>query len=122
MLCSKDFYKQSNYNTETKEQLWCSAVGDIHDTFCSCNYPFAHFLSCIFPLGHSDRNLSINQILKRDYREKCLGGGTAAENHGLADIKEETHADGIPEKENHTPDADIEEDLALAAAAAEGER
>lgn len=122
MLCSKDFYKQSNYNHETKEQMWCSAIGDIHDSFCGCDQPFAHFLSCIFPLGHSDRNKTINSILLRDYKQICRGGGKEEKDLGSADLPEGEKGDGELQEENHIKDEPTEEDLALAAAAAVGER
>lgn len=79
MLCSRDFFNQSKYNNETKEQLWMSILSDTHESICACNFPFAHLLSIIFPLGHSDRDKTINDILRRDYKEKCLGGGTAGD-------------------------------------------
>lgn len=75
MLCSKDFFNKSEYNNETKEQMWLSIVGDAHDSICRCQFCFAHLLACIFPIGHSDRKLTIDQILQRDYKEKCLSGG-----------------------------------------------
>ena len=74
-ICSKDFYKKNSYNFETQNQLWCSQITDAHDNFCGCHYPFAHLLSTIFPPGHTDRDLTITQILTRDYTELCLSGG-----------------------------------------------
>ena len=57
-----------------------SVVNDTHEITCSCNFPFAHLLSIIFPLGHTDRDKTIEQILQRDYKEKCRssGGGDAS--------------------------------------------
>lgn len=122
MLCTKDFYKKCAYNHETLEQLWCSQIGDSHDSFCGCEKPFSHLLASIFPIGHSDRDKSINQILDRDYKEQCHSGGGAAESHGLAgidttaatrkDFKEE-------EEEDDYPGAEIED---LLDAVAEKER
>lgn len=71
MLSAKDFFKPTHYNNTTKDQLWCSIIADSHDTNCGCNWPFAHLLSLIFPPGHKDRDLTINQILERDYKELC---------------------------------------------------
>ncbi len=120
MLCTKDFYKKSKYNHETQEQLWASIVGDSHDAFCACERPFAHFLACIFPIGHQDREKSINEILKRDYKELCLSGGAAAAAGGMEEtpIKEEPAGPADEERE------DIEEkiDALLAEAAANAER
>ena len=115
MLSSKDFLKPSQYNLDTKNQLWCSVIADSHDSICGCNQPFAHLLASIFPPGHKDRNLTIDQILIRDYKELCLSGGAAAENGGGAaatkekeDIKEENQEDFIK-------DEDLTELLAAAA-------
>lgn len=79
MLCSRDFFNKSKYNNETKEQMWTSIIGDAHDAICDCNFPFSHLLATIFPPGHTDRDKSINDILLRDYKEKCRssGGGDA---------------------------------------------
>lgn len=82
-LNSTDYYKPSPYNAETKNQLWMSNIADSHDIFCSCDTPFAHLLASIFPPGHQDRNLSIQQILERDYQQ-CHSGGKEGESHGLA--------------------------------------
>ena len=89
---AKDFYHPTPFNEETKNQIWMSQIADAHDNICYCNHPFAHLLANIFPVGHKDRDLTINQILLRDYREKCHSGGTGEENHGSGggDIKEET--------------------------------
>lgn len=118
MLCSKDFFNRSHYNNETKEQMWMSIIGDAHDSICSCQHTFSHLLSCIFPLGHSDRDKTINYILQRDYREKCLaiGGGDAepggAENPGTK---------GKEEADFATPNKEEDDQLAeLLAAAEEG--
>lgn len=121
MLCTKDFYKRSAYNHETLEQLWCSQIGDSHDSFCGCDKPFSHLLAAIFPIGHADRNKSINQILARDYKETCHSGGGDAESHGLAggEGAAETHIKQEGDAEGDYPGAEIEE---LLAAAAEEER
>jgi len=106
MLCSKDFFNRSQYNNETKEQMWMSIVGDAHDSICNCQFCFAHLLSCIFPIGHSDRNLTINQILARDYKEKCRSGGAgdAASSFpktDTTDMPENTDADaGLKEEDD----------------------
>jgi len=60
-----------------------SQIADAHDNFCGCDTPFAHLLASIFPPGHRDRTLSIEQILERDYKQ-CHSGGDAEENLGLA--------------------------------------
>jgi len=106
-LTPKDFYKPTKYNSETLNQIWMSTLADTHDIWCDCNSPFAHLLSSIFPPGHQDRDLTVNQILKRDYKQ-CRFGGAAGESGGGAgegpstegknttNIKEE---DDLPEDE-----------------------
>lgn len=110
-LSAKDFYTPTPYNIDTKNQIWLSQIADSHDNFCNCQHPFAHLLASIFPPGHQDRVLSINQILKRDYREKCLSGGTGDANHGLenTDIKEEPTDQ---EERDSLADAGVEDLLA----------
>lgn len=112
-LSAKDFYTPTPYNIDTKNQIWLSQIADSHDNFCHCNHPFAHLLASIFPPGHKDRNLTINQILKRDYTEKCRSGGTEEESHGgdHLDIKEE-HTE--EEERDSLADAGVEDLLAAA--------
>ncbi len=113
-LSAKDFYQETTYNLDTRNQIWMSQIADSHDNFCNCNSPFAHLLASIFPPGHQDRVLSINQILQRDYKAKCLSGGRGEESHGMADsgIKEEKHTE--EEREDSLAGADIEDLLAAA--------
>jgi len=94
-------YKPCTYNKETKNQLWMSAIGDIHDSFCGCNIPFAHLLDNIFPEGHTDRHKTIHQIIIRD--KKCLSGGDEEKETGMAtgtdtgekeDLKKEEDEEG----------------------------
>lgn len=110
------FFKPTPYNGETKCQMWMSIIQDTHDIHCGCPTPYAHLLSSIFPEGHHDRNLTIQQIINRDY-QLCRSGGEEETNHGLAlgasaanlGLKEE-------KEENHTGEkGDIEELLAAAA-------
>ncbi len=103
-----------------KNQLWCSTIADGHDNFCGCDYPFAHLLSSIFPPGHSDRDLTINEILKRDFRERCRSGGKEGESHGLA--AGENTEKPIKEEDGLEDDADALLMAAAAAAAEEGAR
>jgi len=98
--------RQRKYNNETLEQLWLSTLSDTHEMICECDQPFAHLLSNIFPLGHSDRNLTINQILIRDFKQKCRSGGVAGDATGttkeMPTLKQEgEEKDGLdgPEEE-----------------------
>lgn len=104
-----DYYKKSTYNAETKNQLWMSNIADSHDIFCSCNTPFAHLLASIFPPGHQDRNLTIQQILERDYKE-CHSGGEEEEKIGMA-LDLGGHGDAAGEEnqeENYIKDEELE--------------
>lgn len=120
---AKDFFIPTPYNQDTKNQIWMSQIADSHDNICNCNHPFAHLLANIFPVGHKDRDLTINKILLRDYREKCLSGGLEERNHGMADggtaATSTTSAEKGPEDEDFPED---EVDALLAAAIEEGAR
>jgi len=108
-ISSSDFFKKTKFNEETQNQVWMSQIADSHDNICSCWHPFAHLLASIFPPGHKDRDLTINQILLRDYKEKCHSGGEEGENSGpttglITPKEEDTEKDG-PEgaaEEDHT--------------------
>lgn len=116
MLSAKDFHKPCNYNSETKDQLWCSIIADAHDSNCGCNWPFAHLLCCLFPPGHKDRDLTINQILHRDYTELCHSGGDAERDSG-GQTKEDTDAKGDGQKEEekgYIKDEELEQLIAAA--------
>ncbi len=76
------FYKATKYNGDTKQQMWMSAIGDFHDSFCGCWHPFAHLLDIIFPVGHADRHKPIAEIIARD--SQCHSGGDGEESHGMA--------------------------------------
>lgn len=115
-ICSKDFFKKCTYNEETQTQLWMSQIADSHDNCCSCTHPFAHLLSSIFPPGHRDRLLTINQILDRDYRELCLSGGGDEEKTGSGDGGgPDTSANIKQEEGDDLPGDEIEKLLAAAA-------
>lgn len=77
MLCPRDYFRNPKYNTETKDQLWMSILSDSHEIYCGCDTPFAHLLANIFPIGHADRDKTINQILWRDFKQLCHSGGDA---------------------------------------------
>lgn len=113
-------YKPSIYNQDTKQQIWMSIFADSHDQFCCCDTPFAHALTCMFPEGHKDRQLTIQQIINRDTAQ-CHSGGTEETNHGLADFTREEETP-IEQKEDALEDLDdvgIEELIAAADAATE---
>lgn len=108
MLSSKDFFKPTRFNSDTKNQIWCSQIADGHDNICGCDWPFAHLLATLFPPGHADRDLTINQILDRDYQALCLSGGGAENGFGTL-ATEDGKENPEQGEENYIPDADLQE-------------
>lgn len=117
-LCSTDFYQKTPFNVETQTQIWMSQIADSHDNFCHCCSPFAHLLASIFPPGHQDRVLTIDQILERDFQQICRGGGTEERSGGEADTNAAAVSTNIKGQKEDTTTA---EDLAFAAAAGAAE-
>lgn len=114
------FIKNTNYNGDTKNQMWMSMIGDGHDIFCGCPTPFAHLLDSIFPEGHKDRNKPISYIINRDIK-LCHSGGDEEESHGLAVGEGDSHT--VKREEEDIPgDEDLDALLAAAASAAESTR
>lgn len=81
-ITANDFFIPTPFNNETKNQIWMSIIADGHDSVCHCNSPFAHLFANIFPPGHKDRDLTINQILERDIKHVWHSGGDAGTSHG----------------------------------------
>jgi len=118
-ISTKDFYSATRYNLDTQNQLWMETIQNSHDIWCDCDCTFAHLLSSIFPPGHQDRTRSIDSILQRDYKKKCLSGGGGEGEIGMADFATER---GDLKQTKEEPDAGQEEELdALMAAAAAAE-
>ncbi len=116
-ISSEDFYHPTKFNKITKQQIWMSQIADGHDNICDCDHPFAHLLANIFPPGHKDRDLTINQILQRDYREKCLSGGAAGK--GGSNPAGTTDGEDLELGErDHIEDADLEDLIAAGESAA----
>ena len=101
-LCPADFFTNTPYNADTKNQMWMSMISDGHDIFCNCHSPFAHLLVSIFPPGHQDRNLTVEEIIQRDYKQQCHStGGTEETGGGEAAAGPSTKTDtNIKEEEN----------------------
>lgn len=116
---AKDFFNPTPFNQDTKTQIWMSQIADSHDNICYCNHPFAHLLASIFPPGHKDRDLTINQILLRDYKEKCRSGGEEGESPGLGPGGTGGGFKGIKPEEREEEDLPPEEVEELLAAAAD---
>lgn len=118
-ISSSDFFVPTPYNQETKTQIWMSQIADSHDNICNCSHPFAHLIASIFPPGHKDRDLTINQILARDFTDKCLSGGKEDAAHGMGGTGT---GGGFKPKEENTEEENLPEDeieQLLTAAAAE---
>lgn len=94
--------------------MWMSSISDFHDSICKCWTGFAHLLDLIFPEGHKDRDLTVRQIIERDF--KCLSGGDEEESHGLADGDEglQSAATLKEEKESSIKGEEIEDLIAAA--------
>lgn len=116
-ISSKDFFQPTPFNETTKQQIWMSQIADGHDNICNCNHPFAHLLANIFPPGHKDRHLTINQILQRDYKEKCLSGGAAASAGGSRTADPDTEDTGVAES-GYVEDQELEDLIAAGESAA----
>lgn len=114
-----EFYRPPAYNTETKFQLWTTAIIDFHDTWCSCCRPIAHLLSGLFPPDHQDYNKTIQQILHREYNTPiCHFGGQEEKGGGEAETGLTTRED-IKEKNTEEEEGPNIEDLIAAAEEAE---
>ncbi len=99
-----------------------SQIADSHDSICNCNCPFAHLLASIFPPGHKDRHLTINQILQRDYKEACHSGGDADAAAGYHTDNTLIKKEGAGEVEENFKEEDLAEIFAAADAEEEKER
>lgn len=117
MPSTEDFCKNSEYNFETKSQLWGEVIQNSHDQFCGCHKPYAHLLAQIFPPGHRDRHLTIQQIIERDITT-CHSGGEEEIGGGEAGAVHITEEENIQLKlEEDTIEENLEEALAAATAA-----
>lgn len=113
------FIKNTNYNGDTKNQMWMSMLSDGHDMFCGCNAPFAHLLDSIFPEGHKDRNRPISYIIERDFQQWHSGGDEETD-HGMA---AGTSAATLKEEKGQEDSTEEKEDIdALIAAVEDAER
>lgn len=102
--------------------MWMSEISDSHDIWCGCDTPFSHLLASIFPPDHTDRNLTIQQILTRDYQQ-CHSGGHGERGLGMAGGLEEGDKDlGIKEEEEEEYIKDEELENLIAAGEDAGTR
>lgn len=110
-------FTPTKYNSNTKEQFWCSAIQEIHDSICGCLRPFAHLFDIIIPEDHADRHKTIQQIVERD-TTAWPSTGEEEENHGMATALEEHTGEenGHAEEEDLDPIPEEEIEGLLAAA------
>lgn len=93
-----NFFTAPQYNHLGRQQLWVDSCILSHDAWCGCNCPIAHLIDSILPLGHKDRDLTVQEILSRDYSVRCRSGG-------------EEEVSGGPATALNTEDGPTEEDL-----------
>lgn len=70
------YFKPPSYNALGRQQLWIDGCINSHDIWCGCDRPLVHFISAILPVGHKDRDLTIQELINRDL--PCHSGGIAA--------------------------------------------
>lgn len=111
------FFEPPKYNLIGRNQLWIDSCIHAHDTWCGCSYPIAHFIDSVVPIGHKDRDLTINEILSRDLSTKCHSGGLAETSGGVGPAFGTAAAENIEEEdlEKLFSDNAIEELLEAAA-------
>lgn len=109
------FYRPTPYSAETKQQIWTTIVTDAHDLHCGCTEPISHLINDLIPPDHPDRNLTINELVTKNFRRQiCLFGGK--EEKGFGGPKEDPGSkeeNTIKEGENFA-DLNVEELLAAA--------
>lgn len=116
------FYRPTPYSAETKQQIWSTIITDAHDMHCGCTEPISHLINDLIPPDHPDRHLTIDQLIRKNYRRQiCLFGGKEETGGGEADAGPSTKEDIKPpeEKEEELTEQNIEE---LIAAADDAER
>lgn len=110
------FFEPPQYNCTGRNQLWIDVCCLAHDTWCGCHYPVAHFIDSVLPVGHKDRDLTVNEILSRDLTAKCHSGGAAETNGGLEAATNTEDAGPTEEELENIFSGDAIEELLNAAA------
>lgn len=93
------FFEPPKYNLLGRQSLWIDACVLAHDSWCGCNHPVAHFIDSVLPIGHKDRDLTVQEILSRDLTESCHSGGQGATVSGMAIAAAEPEEDEGPTTE-----------------------
>ena len=83
------FFEPPRYNLHGRQQLWVESCIQSHDSWCGCNHPAIHLLSCLLPPGHKDRETTIEVLIQKAYNTKWHSGGTG-EKDTTADLTEAT--------------------------------
>lgn len=106
-------WQPPKYNCEGRTQLWVDACLQTHDSWCGCDSPAIHLLSCLLPPGHKDRGFTVEELITR---QQCHFGGAEEKDGGqtedLPTREEETTAENL---DAGFSDAAIDELLAAAA-------
>lgn len=117
-----NFFRKTTFNQATLEQLWLSQINDTHDSICNCTRPFIHLLALLFTEEHKDRHLTIHNIITREFNQhKCLFGGDADKNIGMAIAAGISGEEKPTEEKEDLTEEDIEELIAATDAAEEEE-
>lgn len=116
------FYRATPYSAETKQQIWSTIVTDAHDLHCGCTEPISHLINDLIPPDHPDRKLTIDQLVKKNFRRQlCLFGGKEEKDGGEAGEGPSTE-DATKQKEEKLEDLTDEGIEELIAAADDAER
>lgn len=75
-MSTTPFFEPPNYNLDGRQQLWINVCLNSHDTWCGCDTPLVHLLTCLLPPGHKDRNLTVEELIAKNYQKKWPSGGT----------------------------------------------
>lgn len=95
------FYRPTPYSAETKQQIWSTIITDAHDMHCGCTEPISHLINDLIPPDHPDRHLTVDQLIKKNYRRQiCLFGGTEEKDGGEADADHTTEKDTKQKEED----------------------
>lgn len=111
------FFEPPNYNLDGRQHLWVECCTNSHDTWCGCNYPAAHLLACLLPVGHKDRQLTVQQVIEKAFTHKWPSGGNEEEGGGEEQAPEEAEEKEptIEDLEDAFGEGAIDELLAAAA-------
>lgn len=109
------FYRPTPYSSETKQQIWSTIITDAHDLHCGCTEPISHLINDLIPPDHPDRQLTVDQLIKKNYkRQLCLFGGKEEKDSGGVKEDHTTKEENIQKEREDFTDLNVEELLAAA--------